>query len=436
MRVFCITILLLTAGCATTRVVHLDTGQGPPIVYTPPESEPVEVDEAEFKDAITRLVLDMRLDVAFQETGQDARRTLLASTGAVIDGSGERTVPPTYERICQRQSDPDECLSLLAGGFTPGPMERRMMALYFAFDTVWDGVEDAIRDLMSPAALRAMVVSMLGTALVMLVAPEPVTKLLALTLTAALIAYLGTGPVWQLGRGFLRLMDEARDARNFSELEQAGHRFGSVLGSNGARVLLIVALTALGGKNALATQGPKMPGFAQAAVRAQTEGGFLLPAALAGEVQAISIPSAGVLNITLAPTAVAAVAMGPGSTAGPDPAGAIPGDAEGETHHICTNKNPVSDKTGGPWTPLFEKLFQRAELSLEHVANKVRIKGHEGPHPREYHEQILKRLTDAMRGCRGPAQCRAALVGELHKIARILSTPGSELRTLVTKGGD
>jgi hypothetical protein len=68
-----------------------------------------------------------------------------------------------------------------------------MMALFFAFDTVWDGVEEAVGDLTNPAALRAMVVSMVGTALVMLVAPEPITKLIAIGLTASLIAYLRTG---------------------------------------------------------------------------------------------------------------------------------------------------------------------------------------------------------------------------------------------------
>ncbi len=163
---------------------------------------------------------------------------------------------------------------MLAGGFSLGPSERRMLALYFALDTVWEGVEDAIRDMVNPAALRAMVTSMIGVALVMLVAPEPITKVIAIALTASLIAYLGTGPVWNLGQGFLRLLDESRDAAGLADLERAGHRFGKVLGDNGARVLGIVALSALGGKSAMAAQGPKMPGFAQAASRAQLEGGL------------------------------------------------------------------------------------------------------------------------------------------------------------------
>jgi hypothetical protein len=267
----------------------------------------------------------------------------------------------------------------------------------------------------------------------MLVAPEPVTKVIAIALTASLIAYLGTGPVWNLGRGFLRLWDESKDAKNFSELEDAGHRFGKILGDNGARVLVIVALAALGGKNAMAAQGPKLPGAAQAALRAQAEGGFQLSAAIAGEVQAISVPAAGVLNVTLAPTAVAAVAMGPGSSGGSGGQSFIQGDPDGEIHHICTNKNDISDKTGGPWTPIFAKFFRRANMDLNDPANLVRIREHKGSHMREYHEEVLRRITLAMEGCRGAAQCRGALTNELSLIARDLTTTGTMLRKLIMK---
>ncbi|XXF81500.1 AHH domain-containing protein [Myxococcaceae bacterium GXIMD 01537] len=412
-----VAVLLLASGCATTRVVNLDTGRGTPIVYQPIATDPIEMDEAEFKRAVVEVVLDLKLNVALKEFERDPRRTLLASAGGVVVGIQGRTSPP--------QSNPAGALRLLSDGFTLGPMERRLLALSFAFDTVWDGVEEALKDLTNPAALRAMVVSAIGTALVMLVAPEPITKLAAIALTASLIAYLGTGPVWNLGQGFLRLMEEARDARGLLELKDSGHRFGKVLGDNGARVLVVVALTALGGKSAMAAQGPKLPGAAQAALRAQAEGGFQLPAALAGEVHAIAVPSAAVLNVALAPTAVAAVAMGPGR--------AVQGDPEGDVHHICTDKNEVSEASGGPWTPLFERYFKLARMDFDAPANRVRIQGHKGPHPREYHQAVLDRIVRAMQGCRGAAQCRAALVDELARIAKDLTTAGSELRKLITK---
>ncbi|EPX55962.1 putative lipoprotein [Cystobacter fuscus DSM 2262] len=419
-------LLLLASGCVTTRIVNLDIGQSTPLIYKPVDTEPVRIDEAEFKTAVSRLVLDTKLNVGLEELQQDDRLSLLASAGdeAIVDGARGRIVPPSW--ISQQQSEPHGSPGLLlADEFKLDLMERRMMALSFAFDTIWDGMRDAVGDAMNPAALREMIVSMVGTALVMLVAPEPITKLLAIGLVSSLIAYLGTGPVWNLGQGFLRLMEEAKNARNSWMLKDAGHRFGKLLGDNGARILVIVALTALGGKSAMAAQGPKMPGFARAALRAQTEGGFQLSGALTGEVRSIALSSAAVLNIALAPTAVAAVALGPGSS--------IQGDPEGDIHHICTDKNEVSELTGGPWTPIFEPYFEQAGMSLNDTANLVRIKGHKGPHPREYHQEVLSRIDESMAGCRGVTQCRSALVEALVDIARDLTTTGTKLRKLITK---
>ncbi|WP_420714984.1 hypothetical protein [Corallococcus sp. bb12-1] len=70
-------------------------------------------------------------------------------------------------------------------------------------------------------------------------------------------------------------MEETADAPSAEQLKDVGHRFGKVMGDNGARVL-VIAMAALGGRSAMAAQGPRMPGFTQAALRAQVEGGFQL----------------------------------------------------------------------------------------------------------------------------------------------------------------
>ena len=376
----------------------LDTGRGPPIVYRSVETQPIEVDEAAFKETAARLVLDMKWAVLLEEPAR---------------------VPPRHLVLVSTEANP--ILDHLALGL----MQRRMMALSFAFDTAWEDVRLVVKEVMDPEALRTMVVSIIGTSLLMLVTPEPVTKFVAIALTACLIAYLGTGPVWNMGQAFLQLMQDTKLANSFGDLKDAGHRFGRVIGDNGTRVLIIVAMAALGGRSAMAEQGPRLPGFARAALRAQAEGGFQLPAVLTGEVHSIALPAAGVLNIALAPTAVAAVAMGPG--------GAIQGDPEGEVHHICTDKNSVSDASGGPWTPVFEDIFRRAGMTLDDPENQVRIQGHQGPHPREYHLEVYRRIQYAMQGCGGSAQCRAALIDELARIAHDLTTAGTPLWKLVTK---
>ncbi|MDC0708038.1 AHH domain-containing protein [Stigmatella sp. ncwal1] len=426
-----VSLLLFATGCVTTRVVHLDAGKGQRVTYESVEAEPVEVSEDEFKAVLTRLILDMRLDIAFRESDEaDQRgwvrsRTLLASSTGVVDSGSETSPEALYARICPGG---DSCLTLVGGtGLTFSRKDRTLMALSFALDTVWESVQEEVGKMLNPVALKAMLTSAALTVLLTMTLPEPVTKVIAVALTAALVAYLGVVPVWKMGRGFVRLWEESEKATSVIELQDIGKRFGKVLGTNGTRVLVLVVTAALGGKSAMAAQGPKLPGFPQAVLRAQAEGGFQLEAALSGGVSSISLPAVGVLNVALAPGAVAVAAMYSN--------GLVPGDAEGPVHHICTNKNMVSAVSGGPWTPICEEIFEKAGMNLEDVANKVRLNGHEGPHSELYHQQVVSRLQAAVKVCKSTEACRAKLVNELAKIANELLTPGSELRGYIVKAG-
>jgi hypothetical protein len=101
-------------------------------------------------------------------------------------------------------------------------------------------------------------------------------------------------------------------------------------------------------------------------------------------------------------------------------------------HHIATNKNWISTLRGGPWSPRFEKLFKKAGLTLQDVANKVRIPGHQGPHPEEYHLEIFDRLSNAVIGLRGEPY-KKALLAELERVAAEIRTPGTKLNRLLTE---
>lgn len=423
-----VALLLFVWGCATTRVVHVDVGDGRQVVHESLDVDPVQVSEDEFKAALTQLILDMRMDVAFRETvaadqrGWVSSRSLLASSRRLADSGSEGSPESLYERICP---DADDCLTLVGGTGLPFTRkDRTLMALSFALDTVWGSVEAEFGKMLNPVALKAMVTSAALTMLLTMTLPEPVTKVIAVALTAAMVAYLGVVPVWEMGRGFVRLWDDAEKATSVIELQEIGHRFGKVLGTNGTRILVLLVTAALGGKSAMATQGPRLPGFSQAAVRAEAEAGFRLGAALNGGVTSIAMPAAGVLNVGLAPGATAAVAMY---------SSGIPGDAEGPVHHICTNKNPVSAATGGPWTPQCERIFKKAGMTLEDAANKVRLNGHEGPHPERYHREVIRRLDRSVARCRTTETCRASLMEELAKIANELLMPGSPLRSFIVK---
>lgn len=72
-------------------------------------------------------------------------------------------------------------------------------------------------------------------------------------------------------------------------------------------------------------------------------------------------------------------------------------------------------------------------MSLEDVANKVRLNGHEGPHPELYHRAVIRRLELSVSRCRTTEACRASLTKELAKIANELLTQGSDLRSFIVK---
>jgi A nuclease family of the HNH/ENDO VII superfamily with conserved AHH len=143
-------------------------------------------------------------------------------------------------------------------------------------------------------------------------------------------------------------------------------------------------------------------------------------------VEAVAVTTDAV-TITLAPNAVAETAQSLSGVA------FRPVDVEGPEHHIATDKWTDATHSGGPWTPRFKKLFDRAGMSLDDPANKVRVKGHKGPHPEEYHREVYRRLNDAVEDCSSMMQCREALTVELKKLAQEIASEGTHLNKLITR---
>ncbi|ABF90255.1 hypothetical protein MXAN_7256 [Myxococcus xanthus DK 1622] len=332
----------LMMGCATPRIVRLDTGAGAPIVYTPPKRvEPIVVDSGAFQKAMTRLVLEMRFSLRSEEEVRP--RVHLASWGSESRPQGR-----DYGAWCAQQDNPGECLSLLEDGFTfLDAKMRRKMALSFAWDGVWEGVEEAVKEVVNPLVLKAMITSAMAAYMVLVVVPEPVTKLVAIALTTYVIAYIGLDAFSNLVKGWQRLSSDTKHAVSFEQLEDAGYHFGRVMGANGARVLILALTAALGGGAAnMASKGPMLPGFARAALATETNAGIQLSAAMSGGVRSISLAE-GILTVGVVPNAVAATAL--------NPAGGIPR----ETRIEELASDPAQ---GGKVTP---KTRREAEVGLQ-----------------------------------------------------------------------
>ncbi|WP_164019054.1 AHH domain-containing protein [Pyxidicoccus trucidator] len=412
-------LLPWVVGCASTRVVRLDTGEGAPLEYAPASWDAsVRVDSDDFEEALTRLVLEVPLSLRPSQAGLLVRA---GTWGAQADSTWQGALRKDYGRWCQAREGGD-CLSLLEDGLGLGEMDRLTLALGFAMDPLREAVFEAVSETLNPRVFYAVVVTGLATWVALLAAPEPFVTKAAAVLSAVMVVYLGVGPFLALVRASFELKGASDRARTFAELEAAGERFGRVLGTEGTQVAILALAALLGqgmaGTSArLASRLEMMPGFARAAALGEAQVGLRLAAV--GEVTSVAVAADGTLVVALPATAVAMAASG--------------GDGK-HKHHIATIRNEVSTARGGPWTPRFKELFRKAGMTLDEVENIVPIQGHKGPHPEAYHGHIFDKLSGVVNACRGVAQCQLMLKAELRRLAKQIATPGTKLHQLVTQG--
>lgn len=310
-------VLPWLTNCVTRPEIRLDTGQGLPIVYTPPSVEPppVEIRQEEFLGALTDLVLHMPLTLSPPPEKQG--RVILVSWGGSQDKAQHMLMSQ-----CAPSEPPDGCLRLPKNAPPQETLARLRLALSYSMDSVWEGATVPMSEFLDPLAFKVMVYTALSTYLVTLLLPDPLTKGLAAVLTVWLVAYLGLGPVWAMMKAGWQLLEDSQRATTTEELGQAGRRYGRVLGDNGMRVLLLLATAAIAGQTSFLTKGPKLPGFHQAALASTARTGVRLEAA--GLVGTVTLGTQA-LVVGLAPTAVAATAMGPGGGEQPVKQGSLTG---------------------------------------------------------------------------------------------------------------
>jgi hypothetical protein len=373
---------------------------------------PVHVSDAEFREAFTQLVLEVPLRIAARPTKPLAGRLVLASWPP--SGAGDSSVEGGYARLCEGRGSPGDCFWLLGDGpddTTLSHHDRFALALSLALTPAVEAATGVLQDYSEHA--MTMLLTGLSLYLVTLMAPEPISKGLAIAMTLFLWGYLGT-ELWDLISATKDLWDQAEAASTFLELRDASERYAQVLGPNTLRVLIILATWKASAKGKEAITGSGLPGFPQAVQNAASAGPVHLPAA-ASNATSVSVVE-GRLTLTL-----------PASSAG-----VLYMQEKGPIHHIATVENTKSPFSGGPWTPELKKFFDKAGMSMEHPANKVRIPGHKGPHPREYHEEVFERLGRAVKRCETTTQCEQALIRELEKLAKELTEAGSKLNRLIT----
>ncbi|WP_444546327.1 AHH domain-containing protein [Archangium lansingense] len=390
-------------------------GRGLELVFAPLARSP-EMDRLTLEDA--RLVLDIfredfgQLRSVRPCAGESGPVLALAGVGGCPAASRETVLREEY---LSRYGEPKVKLPLQLGYWRLAEVLRLSPRYMKA------GVREAAAELFSDPLFLAGVSTSVVAYFLAWAVPEPLfSKSFAATVTVGLVLAFGVVELRNLGLACLRLYEEAEKASTPEELEAVAERFGKAMGGTALRALVMVASAGVG-------KGlPKVPEGGLWRMLAPRR--YALPGGLtmstSTTAQAVADGTVVLMGASVGTAPVAARvtgACGDGSK------------KDGHWHHIATNKNDTCELRGGPWTPVFKKLFEQAGMSLDDSANRIYLQGHKGPHPEEYHAEIFEVLRRAMKGCQDQVGCRRMLEGALDKLAGRICTPGSKLHELLTK---
>lgn len=328
---------------------------------------------------------------------------------------------------------------------------RFFQALRLSPRYMGEGAREAAMELFSsPAFVVSMAVSM-TLYLAALAAPEPfLSKGFVAAVSLWLLLTYGATEIMNVAMAVKQLYQEAEAAQNFEQLDKAAQDFGPKIGGTALRVLVTIALGRLAGK---LPQVPKAPGGGglwtrlgmsrYALTRNVTLEGLPVVEGVGAQVTVVigeaAVAETSVANGTVlligallgTESSAAKAAIKAARTTGGCREDNSKGDAP--EHHIATDKNDKAEVRGGPWTPQFETLFERAGMSLSDSANRLFVIGHKGPHPEQYHQEVYDRLNNAIKLCMGPDECRRKLTDALDEIAGDICRSGSRLNKLISK---
>ncbi|WP_439099224.1 restriction endonuclease fold toxin 5 domain-containing protein [Corallococcus exercitus] len=298
-------LLVFWAGCASGPTVRLRTQEGTRTYVPATWDRRVPVSAREFEEALTRLVLDVPLTVRSPRVVR-----AVARKGAELDRGLGFLLRERYGRWCRAHEAPGDCLSLLEDGAGFGELDRLTLAVGMSLEPLRASIGDALGDTVNPAFFVSVVSGAIASWVVLAAAPEPVFTKAAAVIAAVFLAYVGVQSFLAVVRACGALKAATDRAQTFQELEEAAEVFAQALGPEVARifVLAVTVLVSHGVTVGLSSALTLMPGFPDAVRLGTTQAGFSVARVL--DVSAVAVVD-GVVEVTLASTAVAMATVGP-----------------------------------------------------------------------------------------------------------------------------
>jgi len=327
--------VLAQAGCAPgSHAVRVRTADGQVRVTAPAPRPPMALPKEEVHRAVRALAQKVvpvadplefareRFEVPLREGVYilNARTKELKPADPATE-AGEEPSPELLEQArkylqwCANRRQPGDCLGVLHCRRTLDAHGRYAVAMGIAIAGTLEATKDSLEDMVSIKEVVGMVVAGVTMYAVLWVLPEPTSKGIAAAMTIVLVGWVGVHTLYTLGKGFEGLIENADKATTFEALYEEGERFAKVMGSDSARVLVMVATAAVGsGLSQFLKVLPSLPGAGPASELAVAEGG--VPFEQLGAVEGVTIGKGG-LTISLVNGAVLATSLNGNFAPGP-----------------------------------------------------------------------------------------------------------------------
>ncbi|NPC75082.1 hypothetical protein HPP05_35570 [Corallococcus exiguus] len=298
-------LFVLLTGCTSGPMVRLRTERGTRTYAPETWDRRVPVSARDFEAALARLLLEVPLTVRSPRVVRT-----VAKKGAQLDLGFGFMLRDGYGRWCRAHEAPGDCLSLLEDGAGFSELDRLTLAVGMSLDPLRASIGAALQDTLNPEFFVSVVSGAIASWVVLAAAPEPVFTKAAAVIAAVFLAYVGVQSFLAVVRACGALKAATDRAQTFQELEEAAEVFAQALGPEVARVfvLAVTMLVSHGVTVGLSSALSLMPRFPDAVRLGTTQAGFNPARVL--DVSAVAVVD-GVVEVTLASTAVAMATMGP-----------------------------------------------------------------------------------------------------------------------------